>query len=191
MLINPYKTRLQVIQGTHILEDSLGLSGFQFAASAEPARVWTLQYLLEPVTRRHLGGIRAKFQDEKSFISFCNQRDLEVLLGVAAPGEYCPWTDGDYIAEGEPGWYGLCVDDDDLLDDLFERELRLREQYQILPDNIELTRRVHDSGSDCQELYVLLADADESGYRPDPRIETLLRRWTRIERTALKWRYTE
>lgn len=191
MLINPYKTRLATIPGTRVIEDNLGLNGFQFAAAGAADRVWTLQYLLEPVPRRHLGGLRAKFQDEKNFISFCNQRDLEVLLGVSSPGDFCPWTEGEYFAEDDTGWYGLCVDDEDLVDDLYERELRLREHYPVLPTNIEIIRRVHDSGSDCEELHVLLQDADESGYQPDTRRETLLRRWTRVERTALKWRYTE
>lgn len=189
MLINPYTVRLATIPGTRILEESFNLGGFQIPDVNNPNRVWTLQYLLEPIPNRYLGGIRARFTDDKDFVSFCNQRDLEVWLGVANPGDDCPWTNGEYLDLDSPGWYGLCTDEEDLLDDLYDRELRLRVEHPILPPEFELTRRVHDGGNDYEELFTVINDVDEDGYSPDTRMSTLAKRWVRIQRTALRWRY--
>jgi hypothetical protein len=193
MLLNPCKVHLPVITGTRILQNDLGLAGFQYQDPANPGRVWTLQYLFAPIPRRALGGIRAKLMDDKGFVTFCNQRDLEILLGVAKPGELCYWLGQDYPEIGEKDWYGLCVDEEDLKDDLHERELRLREQCPgILPSHIEITRRIHDGGADAEELNLLLWDMDmNTGLGPDTRLETVDRRWVRIERTPVKWKYTD
>ena len=193
MLLNPNKVRVPTIPGTRILAVDFGVAGFQYRDPATPTRTWTIQCLFAPIPRRALGGIRAKLVDDKGFISFCNQRDLEILLGIAAPGEYCYWADEDYPEIGSREWYGLCVDDEDLVDDLHERELRLREHYPgILPNNLELVRRIHDSGADAEELYVLLWDMDRrTGLGPDSRLETIDSRWVRIERTSVIWKYTD
>lgn len=133
--------------------------------------------------------MRARFIDNKGFVSFCNQRDLEVLLGVAQPGTHCYWADSDYVEVGSPEWYGMCLDTEDLEDDLLDRELRLREQYPgILPSHMELVRRLHSGGNDSEELLLLVNDMDmATGFGPDPRFETLTRRWVRIEKTQLYW----
>jgi hypothetical protein len=189
-LINPNKVRLTTIPGTRILEEDFGLPGFQCLDPLLPGRVWTLQYLCAPVLRRRIGGVRAKFTDNKGFVTFCNQRDLEVLIGLAAPGSKCHWADTDYADVGEPDWFGFCVDEEDLDDDLLDRELRLREHYPgILPEGLQAIRRIHDGGSsDREELYMMLADVDVyTGYGPDPRLETIHNRWVRVERTKLLW----
>lgn len=189
MLVNPYKTSFSTIPGTRILQSDLGLAGFQYADPASPLRIWTLQYLFAPIPGRRLGGVRAKLMDDKGFVTFCNQRDLEILLGVAQPGDKCHWADMDYPEIGEKGWYGLCVDDEDLQDDLHERELRLREQYPgVLPPYLEITRRIHDSGADAEEIDLLLWDMDtRTGLSPDARLETVDRRWVRVDRTKVIW----
>lgn len=191
LLINPYKTQVQTIPGTRILSNGLGVVGFQYRDPITPNRTWVVQQLLAPIKGRHLGGIRAKLCDEKSFVTFVNQRDLEVIVGIAKPGDYCYWMEEYYPGVGDDDWYGLCLDDEDLLDDLHERELRLREQYPgILPSFIEIYRRIHSDGADAEELFTLIADADiETGYGPDYRLETVSNRWSRIERTSVKWAY--
>jgi hypothetical protein len=118
---------------------------------------------------------------------------LEILLGIAESGDYCYWADTDYPERSDKEWYGLCLDDEDLLDDLHERELRLRQEYPgLLPSNLEIIRRIHDGGADAEELYVLLWDMDRmTGLGPDARLETVDHRWVRIERTPLKWKYVD
>lgn len=189
MLINPNRVRLPTIPGTRILEEDFGLPGFQHADTHRPGRLWVLQCLYAPIPRRRIGGVRAKFVDEKGYTTFCNQRDLEVLLGIANPGSRCHWASTEYAEAGEPGWFGFCVDDEDLEDDLLERELRLREHYPgMLPDGLQISRRVHDDGSDVEELYLLLRDADTvTGFGPDPRLETIRQRWAQVERLTLQW----
>lgn len=194
MLLNPCKTRLSTIPGTRILEDNFGLAGFTYVDPASPERVWVLEYLLAPVPGRALGGIRARLTDDKGFVTFCNQRDLEVMIGVASPGDHCFWAGNPYPGPGDEDWYGLCADRQDLLDDLYDRELRLREQYPgILPNHLEISRRVHGNDVlDAEELHVLLWDGDPiSGYGPDTRLETIERRWARAERTTVKWAWAD
>lgn len=191
MLVNTYTTdreQLVCIPGTHLLENTLGVVGNSFLDPHNQLREWTIQSLYLPVPGRALGGIRAKVIDQKGFISFCNQRDLEVLLERGYPGSYCKWLGQDYLEPGESGWYGLCVDTDDLTDDLYDREMEARAGYPVdyvLPEGLNFERRIHDGrGNDYIESMLLLWDFDpETGEGPDTRFETINRRWQSIERT--------
>lgn len=193
MLLNQQQLRdLKIIPGTRLLEDPLGLQGTYVMDYAEPDRRWTIQWLLAPVRGRFLGGIRAKLIDEKGFISFINQRDLEVSLGHAKPGDYCPWCGTDYASPADDEWLGLCCDTEDLQDDLFERECWLRQQLNQpwLPTGLEIKRHLHlDERNDVEELNVLLGDINRlTGEYPDSRFETVLQRWSRVERNPIIWR---
>ncbi len=193
MLLNPNRVQLQTIPGTRILEETFGLVGFHHVDPREPRRSWVLQCLYAPIKRRRLNGIRAKFMDTKGFVSFCNQRDLEVILGIAYPGSVCLWADMDYEEVGDPGWFGFCMDEEDLMDDLLERELRLRGgQPGTLAQGLQIERRLHNAGSDVQELHLLIGDYDPVTYiSPDPRLETVCKRWVRVERVPLVWEMTD
>jgi hypothetical protein len=197
MLINPNlpdsQRVLRPIPGTRIVQETLGLIGVQLLDPYNPLRIWTIQGLYSPVAGRALGGLRAKLEDQKGFITFINQRDLEVLLEVERPGNYCVWLSTNYVGIQDRDWYGFCVDTDDLLDDLYDRELQIRAQYPrgaILPSGIELTRRIHNGyGDDYEELYTMLWDMDPgTGYGPDDRFETLESRWRSVERTPSRLR---
>ena len=192
MLIHPFKDKLAVIPGTRLLEDPLGLSGAYVMDPMEPNRHWYIQWLLAPISGRVLSGIRAKLIDMKGFITFCNQRDLEVMMGHAKPGDYCQWTGKNYVAPYSKDWYGLCCDEDDLQDDLFERECQIREQYTgypWLPAGLSLTRRLHlEAGRDVEEVQTLLWDMNpDTKQYPDPHLSTVRRRWALVERTKLIW----
>ena len=190
MLLNPMQG-VPVLLGTRILTETFGLVGVVIDDPRLAGRAWTITNLFAPIGRA-LNGIRAKVVDDKGFVSFVNQRDLELLLEIARPGQWCPWTDTLYpgVNDFADGWFGICCDDDDLLDDLHERELLLRQQYSgIIPDGVELTRRIHfDDSNDQEELLQLLWDRDpDTNYAPDPRMETLRRRWVQVERRQLLW----
>jgi hypothetical protein len=192
VLCNPSHSGLTVIPGTRLLEDPLGLPGVYVLDPHEPWRHWWVQWVLAPVRGRALSGIRAKLIDTKGFITFCNQRDLEVILRHGEPGEFCKWTGKEYPGPHDPEWYGLCCDDEDLRDDLFEYECRVREQlsgYPYLPQGLEYRRRVHfDRNYDAEELYTLLWDMNpDTGQYPDPTLGTVQRRWARVERTRVAW----
>lgn len=190
MLLNPFTTKLPTLPGTRMLADSLGLSGYVLQDPKDGWRVWTIQWLFSPIKGRSLGGIRARLLDQYGFTTFCNQKDLEVMLGCGVPGKRCPWTAGTYSEPGDCDWFGFCMDTEDLLDDLHERELRLRNgSSEVLPRSMELSRLVHlDHNEDAQELFILLQDADRrTGMAPDARLETIEGRWARVEKLPVKW----
>jgi hypothetical protein len=193
MLFNPYKDQglLQVVPGTRILHNQLGLQNAEFEDPKQRNRTWRVSTVYSPA-RRALGGIRVKVVDDKDFVSFINQRDFELLIGLAKPGDWCQWMDERYpgLNDHVEGWFGLTMDEFDLEDDLFERELIIRAQQPGQPlQPLELTRRIHlDHGSDHEQLDTLMWDADpETGLGPDPRLETLSSRWRMVERTRVEW----
>lgn len=189
MLVNPYKTKLSVFGGTRLLLDTLGVVGTEVRDFSNLRRIWTIQSLYAPLPGRAMGGIRARLQDKEGFITFVNQRDLEVLLGLGKPGFICPWSGLRYVGPDDSEWYGLCVDTEDLRDDLQEQELFLRAKHEILPSGIEITRRIHkEERVDLEELLVLLWDLDpETGISPDVRLETIEKRWSRVEQKRVLW----
>lgn len=196
MLLNPYTSTLETLPGSRMLVEGLGLIGASFPDEKKEGRVWTVTNLFAPIRGRALGGIRAKLQDQKGFIAFCNQRDLELLLGLAKPGNICPWTDSEYPEIGSREFYGMCIDIEDLEDDLFERELQLRslmasspEYPNVIPYGYQLTRRIHlNDKEDTEEVDMMLYDCDpKTGLGPDTRFETLMSRWTSVGRSRLLW----
>lgn len=194
MLLHPFLDRgvLYPVPGTRLLTSDFGLIGSTTKDPENPSRVWTIDSLYTPINGRRIGGIRAKLTDQKGFVTFLNQRDLEVLFNFASVGSYCVWWGKNYVGYGDQDWFGLCADDDDLLDDLYDREMLIRAeapQGSILPAGIEIERRVHhEEGIDTRELWTLLYDMDpETGVVPDCRLETIERRWSRIERERVRW----
>lgn len=187
MIVNPYTDRylVRTFEGTRLLQETLGVIGAQVRDGPDVRRIWTVQGLYAPIPGRALGGIRARLIDTKGFVSFCNQRDLEVLLGAGEPGHYCQWLGKEYVDEWDPEWIGICADDDDLLDDLYDRELLLRAESvtDMLETGMELRRfyqREHKR--DIDEVLQLILDAEpETGMGPDPRFETVGMRWGILE----------
>lgn len=191
MLLNPNR-ELCVVPGTRLLQHQLGLLNAEVEDPKQSKRVWRVHAVYAPIPGRALGGIRVKLIDQKGFVSFCNQRDFELLIELARPNDWCPWLSDYYpgVNAEEEGWVGLCMDHEDLLDDMFERELLLRAQQ---PGGIlnpqDITRRLHTSSTqDVEETDVLLWDADPTtGIGPDARLETVERRWQRSERRTVLW----
>lgn len=193
MLINPHGV-LPVLPGTHLLTESLSLVGAVFDDPKQEGRTWRIESLFAPVSGRALGGIRARVVDNKGFLSFVNQRDLELLLDLASPGDWCPWSRSEYpgMNAEEEGWFGICCDAQDLRDQLQEYELFLRghyHNYTQLPAGFEYTRRIHkDYGKTVDELLLFLWDADPAtGQGPDGRLETIERRWSSVEERRVVW----
>jgi hypothetical protein len=192
VLLNPNQP-VPTWPGTRILQETFRLAGVVLEDPRLPARLWTITNLFAPIPGRALGGIRAKLVDEQGFVGFVNQRDLELMLNIAKPGDWCHWADQEYPGMNcfKEGWFGICTDDLDLEDDLQEREIQLRQQYGgVIPNNVEIERKVHlDDGRDCEELLLFLWDKDpDTGYGPDGRIETISRRWVQVERNKVTWR---
>lgn len=192
-LINVYRDRPTTVPGTRQLDTTLAV-GSRFPDPEKPLRVWEVQGLYLPIEGRALGGVRVKLVDQRGFVTFCNQRDFEVIVGLGLPDGFCVWSGGTYVGPDHPDWFGLCCDDDDLVDDLFDREMFLRVQVEeaqggVLNTSNEIARRVHLGGSnDCEELFVLRWDGDPlTGICPDRRFETVEGRWMRAERRRVRW----
>jgi len=193
MIINPYTNReaLATYTGTRILQQDFGLIGTVFTDPFNRKRCWRIHALFSPTGGRSIDGIRAKLVDDKEYVTFINQMDLEVMLGTAIPGTRCRWSGKMYAAPGERDFYGMCCDDDDLIDDLYGRELMLRgtNLTGFLDPYIEITRRVHlEHRVDIEERFLLIWDGDpETGISPDIRITTVEKRWSRSERLRAPW----
>jgi len=156
-------------------------------------RHWTVRQFFMPLTKDHTvrSGARALVIDEWGFLGFVNQRDLELLLGLAKPGQWCLWLGTKYPEMDSSDFYGVCADPVDLLDELYMHEQELRQQYGgVLPGGLEYSRLVHrERGVDVQQLLTLLWDADpHTGMSPDPRFETIESRWVRIQEERVEWR---
>ena len=196
MLINP-NGPLPILPGTRLLTESFSIVGVEFEDPKESSRTWRIERLYAPIKGRALGGIRAQLIDNKGFVSFVNQRDLELLLDIATPGAWCHWANTYYpgLNDPEDGWFGICCDAQDRNDQLQSYEMFLREyyaanyQYNSIPSNIEYTRRIHvDEGQDVEELMLFLWDQDpRTGCGPDGRIETIERRWSSVEERRVRW----
>jgi len=156
-------------------------------------RCWTIQQFFMPMDRGRTvrSGVRALVIDEWGFIGFINQRDLEVLLEIKKPREWCHWLGAVYPETDSPSFFGVCCDSADLLDELFVHETEERQKYGgMLPGGLEYWRSVHlGKNSDEQQLVQLLWDADPATQMsPDPRFETLDSRWKLVHREKVQWR---
>ena len=192
MLLNVYETRPEVVPGTRRLEADFGIQGQRLRDLYNDERYWEVGESYLPFYGRALGGIRTKLTDQKGFVTFCNQRDFEVLLGMARPGDWCRWAGEEYVAPGHTKWMGLCCDEADIEDVLFGTEMTLRQYspyngWLVPPMDVEF--RVHvETGYDVEETHVLIIDHDpETGLGPDTQFETLYRRWARSERRRIQW----
>jgi len=192
MILHPLRERHRLVPfpGTRLLSDDFGLVGVALPDPKQPNRIWTIQNVFEPLPRC-LGGIRARCLDQKSFVSFIDQMSLEVLLGVGEPGDDCGWAGTVYPSPADLNWFGFCCDPIDLADDLFVQELSLRDDHPVLPNGLELQRRVHlDDTQDVIDTHILLWDGDrETGRCPDPRLETIEARWARADREKVRWKF--
>lgn len=197
MIVHPYKEREQLVtlQGS-LLDGDFGLIGVQVRDTEVPKRVWTIQGFYSPIWGRKISGIRAKVRDQYGFVSFINQRDLEVLLGEGIPGDHCSWLGEEYVSPfDEHQWIGFAMDDDDLRDDLYDREMQTRLDWldicgEVRPlAEVEIERSIYTGPKQNRQevLYLFRDDDPETGETPDTKLSTVQRRWTRISITALRW----
>ena len=198
MILNAYATPPATKPGTRQLESTLGIQGIRITDLHNSERVWEVGASYLPLYGRRLGGIRARLTDQKGFITFCNQRDLEVLLGSGRPGDWCRWAGETYPSLGDERWVGLCCDEADMQDILYESECLLRSYAPyspwLLPPGIpvppiDVELRIHvEPGYDVEETHVMHTDHDpETGFGPDTRLETMHQRWARSERRRIQW----
>lgn len=200
MLLNPFRDppdRYR-IEHSRMLGDGFvlnSLAGVVLPDRKNPSRAWTLCCFYMPLTdRKGLQGVRAKLVDQKGFTTFCNQRDLELMLGYVKPGMWCTWTDSPYPEFDSPDFYGFCMDFEDGIDDLHGWEMLKRQEYwargyQVIPETFDVTRRLHlDTNVDVEQLDQFLYDYNpDTGMSPDYDVLRLSQRWRRVERNSVIW----
>lgn len=190
MIVNPFteKGRLATFRGTRVLRDDFNLLDHTVKDVRRPNREWTIVGVYAPLTCRAVEGIRVKVVDQDDVITFVEQMDLEVLLGLARKGDTCAWSGKRYLGPGDSAFAGLVCDEDDLLDDLMDTENIIRRSVAIIPNRTTIHRKLQlEFGHEVEETWMMMGDSDvESGMSPDLRMETIERRWKRISRTPLR-----
>lgn len=203
MLLNPFTTPTAQfrVEYTRMLGEGFPPNAYLGSVvqdPREPGRDWTLFCFYEPVKSRALGGVRARLFDQKGFITFSNQRDLELMLQLAKPGDWCAWAGRAYPSFRSDDFYGLTMDDDDVQDDLHYQEMMLRQEYfnhgyimNMCSNTISTTRRLHfDKNRDVEQVDVYLPTNDYdpiTGVVPDFDVRNIKQRWRRVERSELLW----
>lgn len=190
MIVNPFteRDRLSTFKGTRILRNDFNLLDHTIEDARRPTREWTIVGVYAPLTCRAVEGIRVKVVDQSGVITFIEQMDLEVLLGLARSGAMCVWSGKRYAGPGDSSFVGLVCDEDDQLDDLMDTENVIRRSVAIIPNRTTIHRKLQlEFGHEVEETWMMMGDSDvESGMSPDLRMETIERRWKRISRTPLR-----
>ena len=177
---------MPTIGNSRILRDDFGLIGHAVHDQRVDGGKWFIHGVYAPLGSHRPSGIRVKVvHPPSSTVTFIGQIYLEVALGLATPGSLCPWAGIPYPRPGTPTFYALVCDDDDLEDDLYDRELVLRsDATEILREGTTITRRYqHEPGSIYRETLILVRDRGGSGEVPANQLDGVGTRWQRVERS--------
>lgn len=190
IIVHPFmeRDRLSTFHGTRILRNDFNLLDQAVTDPFVHTREWRIVGVYAPLSCRAVNGIRVKLFDNKRTITFVEQMDLEVLMGLARKGDMCPWSGRRYSGPGERDFVGLACDDDDLLDDLMDSENIIRQTTMVIPEGTSLQRSVYlEFGSEWEESWVMVRDMDpQTGASPDLQFATIERRWKRISRSKIR-----
>lgn len=181
MIVNPNGS-LPRFRGSRILRQEFNLIGQKiYDRDSDP---WVIQGVYAPLTARKPSGIRVKAKllgAKTDIISFVDQYYLEPLIDAirCAEGRLCDWAGRRYLATDDPAFHAFVTDEDDLIDDLFDRELLIRASHPIIPSGTSLCRYVQlEPGDVVEETWILTQDGADSSKS----VEGVESRWRRAER---------
>jgi len=161
-----------------MLPDTFGLIGYQVKDPVVKNRHWSVSGFFYPTNRY---GLRVRLVDNRGFSTFINQRDFEHLIGMYDSGDECPWLDEPYVNVDSRQYVGFTMDQIDLQDDLYVREIEDIGFDIALYTEIE--RRIHFDGGDYLERLFLFEHSTE--------YERIMRRWISVETVKVKWTLTK
>jgi hypothetical protein len=170
-----------------------GYVGKVFPDPIKKNRIWKVNYELCPT--KDTQSIRLRAFDDRGVVTFLSTRDFDLLRGQVKPGALHEPTMKSYpeIGDYNAGWEGLRVDEEDLEDDLYLRELTYRWAdngwywYNPLPP-LDIPRYVHTDGRDFLLLEKMVEDvAPETRLGPDSRFTTMCRRWSQYHKEQIDW----
>lgn len=165
----------------------------EFPDPRNPDRIWVVTGAFWKIQVSQIPGLRIEIRDQKDFISLINQRDAEVLLGLARPGEVSSWLGERYIAPLMPGWVGPGVDAEGFKDLLYDMECAERHSAlrrtgsASLRSGMVATLRVHVSNQDvlCSfELNENILSSERLGFQD---IDKRWRRQPQPHTRVLPW----
>ena len=188
-------SRLRVSDSSMILFLKHDCIGKSVRDPDNKSRLWTVRDAFAPeedVAAGNSLGVRFRCIDARGFVTFINQRDLEVLLGYGKPGERIPWSDNRYYVSvfSEAHWVGFQVQKWDSLNDLHLRETAIRIDRGYgnapIPMGATITRLIHmRDGQDLEVKFTCVGNADRhSGYGPDTQFGSVEYRWNCVEKTT-------
>jgi len=192
-LVNPIDCSNRYRVGSsNLLSIPLDYFNLPFADPTSRGRQWIVRNAFAVDPSYVEMGLRLRvFDTRDELCSFINQRDLEVLLGLARPDHQIPWAPSQrFYAPGAHGFVGLYLDEVELEDDLFLREcvlrcITFRCQPTPIPKGTAITRALYDSQmQEYQEVLHCVGDCNPvSGWGPDPERASVKTRWKTVSTT--------
>lgn len=186
MIVHPSRDvhSLVTIPGTRVLREDFNLIGHRLNDARVDGGAWIITNVYAPLNGRRPKGIRAKLENPKTgTVTFIEQIYLEVALGLQRAGTYCAWAAMEYPSPGTPTFHAMVCDEDDLTDDLYDREVLLRDGPEPLELGTQMERHIQpEPGLELTEVLVLVSDQRDDGSSPDLRFTTVERRWRRVEK---------
>jgi len=186
MIVHPTRDRhlMGIIPGSRILKETFNLIGHEIVDRQTPGGKWLISGVYAPIAGRKPQGIRVKVTNPMTqAVTFVEQLYLEVALSIAEPGSYCLWSQSAYPAPGSSSFHALVCDDDDLEDDLYDRELIYRDLPDPLPEGSTIERTYQsEPGAVFHEILTLVNGPANRG--PNSLgIQNIDARWKRVERS--------
>lgn len=161
----------------------------EFPCPSNARRIWRVTGVYAPTPQYRIGGIRLRIEDQKKVASFINQRDAEVLLGLAKPGTFCQWHGGTYAKPGDPTWVGPTVTADDLADIVLDLETwaryssHTRGQGLSIQSGRQFAVLLYDGDTDQKQTWRFIGDATPLDFS----LEGLAHRWQKDRSEKQAW----
>lgn len=134
----------------------------KFEYPENTGRIWETRCIFNPIPQRMIAGYRWMCVDQFGFISYVEQRDFEMLLGIGKPGDKIPWNPRyKYVEYSDPEFCGLQLDDDDIDEIIYMYEEGLRQQSSngLLNGFVQW-----NDGPQVADLFLQLMTSENANY---------------------------
>ena len=174
-IYDPSVDVLKTLGASRRVDSMMEVLDMQFQCPSNVKRTWTVKGVYAPVPNYRIGGVRLLVEDQKKVKSVVNQRDAELLLGLAKPGD--------------PTWVGLTVTADDLQDIIMDQEAwaRYSSYSRGTGLSIEAGRTfglyLYDGDVTTRQMWRFVGDSNPIDFS----LEGMSQRWTRDKAERQVW----